>query len=169
MPPAPDKEQTGIFCEGREEVIWEIYGYYQPKENKWYIGSTRKGLEARAGLDGRGYRKQLKFWSAIQTYGWSSFQSHILNHAYSKDEALGLEDFYMERYNSIENGYNSKFNTKPTPCAAHILQLNKDSKPIKIYKTLAEASKRSGLSESTITKALINEEKGGSFYWKLIL
>ena len=169
MPLAPDKEQTGIFCEGREEVIWEIYGYYQPEENKWYIGSTNQGVSRRAGKDGEGYRQCRKFWAAIKKYGWENFDRCIFRQTSSKEEALKLEDYYMEVYDSVRNGYNSKYNYEPAGVhTSYVLQYDKSFNLIKKYKSLSQASKRSGVPEYKIVKAILDNESVHSFYWRIL-
>ena len=85
---------------------YTIYGYYQPAENKWYVGRTFRTQISRAGRKGQGYKNCHKFYSAIHQYGWPSFEYHILDTTTDKDEAYRLERYWIEQKNSVENGYN---------------------------------------------------------------
>lgn len=150
-------------------MIWEIYGYYQPKENKWYIGSTNQGVLRRAGKNGEGYRQCRKFWAAIKKYGWDSFVRCIFNHASSKEDALKLEDYYMEAYDSVRSGYNSKYNYEAVGVhSVQVLQYDKNLNLIKKYRSLSSASKRSGIPDYKIVKAALNGNMIDSFYWKIL-
>lgn len=82
-----------------------IYLHISPS-NKYYVGITRRKPEDRWGKNGINYSKQIKFYNAIQKYGWSNFKHKILEKGLDEDTALFLEERYIEEYNSVDNGYN---------------------------------------------------------------
>lgn len=93
--------------------------------NKVYIGQTCQKPEHRWGANGNGYREQQKFYNAIQKYGWNNFEHIILEECDNEKEALNRESYYIQKYDSINNGYNilshgiesaNKINQKPVYC-----------------------------------------------------
>lgn len=72
-----------------------------------YIGKTYcKYQSMRAGKDGCNYKVCPKFWNGIQTYGWPNFQYSVLADNLTKEEAERLEQYYIEYYDSVNQGYN---------------------------------------------------------------
>lgn len=55
---------------------YSIYKHTSPS-GKSYIGITKQGKK-RFGKDGNGYKKQRKFYNAIQKYGWDNFKHEII-------------------------------------------------------------------------------------------
>lgn len=91
------------------ERTYTIYGYFNPIENKWYVGRTYMTQKGRSKKEGSGYRNQGVFWSAIQRYGWDLFNHnyHILETTTDLEESYELEKKWVEKKNSIyPNGYN---------------------------------------------------------------
>ena len=99
-----------------------IYRHWIVNENgveKSYIGQTRETTtEKRWGKDGCGYKPQkdktsTKFWNAIKKYGWHNFSHKTLftiECATEEELVFWLnqwEIYYIEKYNSFYNGYNS--------------------------------------------------------------
>lgn len=83
-----------------------VYIHTNLINNKKYIGITCQEPQKRWGKDGYGYREQLKFYNAIQKYGWNNFSHEIVAKNLTNEEALELESEYISYYNSINNGYN---------------------------------------------------------------
>lgn len=83
-----------------------VYAHINKINNKAYIGITSRKPEIRWGKNGEGYKQQIKFYNAIQKYGWDNFEHKILIDHLNEQEALELESIYIENYNSIDNGYN---------------------------------------------------------------
>ena len=90
------------YIEGKGYVI---YAHISPN-GKYYIGITKRDPPELRWDEGRGYKKQRKFWNAIKYYGWDNFQHIILETGLSKKMAEYKETKYIEKYNSVENGYN---------------------------------------------------------------
>ena len=77
---------------------------------KYYIGQTTRTIKCRAGKDGSKYlgNKNSKFARAIKKWGWNSFELTILEENIENiDELNKLEMYYIEKYDSYNNGYNS--------------------------------------------------------------
>lgn len=94
---------------GEEDYVvgkgYTVYAHISPK-GKYYIGITKKDPPELRWNNGKGYQKQRKMWNAIKYYGWDNFQHIILETGLSKKRAKYLETRYIEKYNSVENGYN---------------------------------------------------------------
>lgn len=84
-----------------------IYGYYQPAENKWYVGRTGSYPFVRAGKEGERYLlKCPKFAEAIRKYGWDSFEYHVLETTEDEKLSWELEKKWIALKDSYNNGYN---------------------------------------------------------------
>lgn len=84
-----------------------IYKHTSPS-GKVYIGKTcRKNPEYRWS-NGKGYKSNKYFNSAIQKYGWDNFSHEILASNLSKQEAYWGEIYFIKVYDSTnrEKGYN---------------------------------------------------------------
>jgi len=76
--------------------------------NKSYIGCTKKTLEERK--DGHFYqqnRLNSKFYKALREYGFDVFDWAILEETDSVNKMLNLEMYYIKKYNTFYDGYNS--------------------------------------------------------------
>jgi len=85
---------------------YNVYKHTNLINGKSYIGITSQKCENRWGINGKGYELQPKFYHAIQKYGWDNFEHKILYTDLDKDTALQIEADLIQKYNSIENGYN---------------------------------------------------------------
>lgn len=83
----------------------KVYCYTNIHNNKKYIGQTIASLKIRADC-GRDYEQCPKFWKAIQKYGWDSFIPEILAENITAEKANELEAFYINKFDTINNGYN---------------------------------------------------------------
>ena len=87
-----------------------MYIVYKRTNNingKMYIGQTEQTLEGRW-ANGKGYRGSVKFYAAIQKYGAENFSHEILKENLTKEEADYWEVYYIEKFDTIKNGYNLK-------------------------------------------------------------
>lgn len=87
-----------------------VYKHTSPS-GKVYIGYTGKNPPSeRWRKDGIGYsnKKATIFYKAILKYGWENFTTEILKDNLTLKEALELEKYYIDLYNSTNNsfGYN---------------------------------------------------------------
>lgn len=85
-----------------------IYKVTNDVNNKLYIGQTTKTLEERiknhrnsfvSGVDNHLYR-------AMRKYGWDKFHFITIREADTQEELDALEEYYIEKYDTIHNGYN---------------------------------------------------------------
>jgi len=92
-------------------VLWTVYMHTCNINNKKYIGITcQTPYHARFNGNGSGYKTSIKFWNAIQKYGWENFSHEVLAQDVSKEEAHELERKYIKQYRTEEDdfGYNIK-------------------------------------------------------------
>lgn len=85
-----------------------VYVYTNNITNEKYVGQTRANLKSRAGKNGKAYKQSTKFWNAIQKYGWKNFSVEIAGERLSQIDADNLEQMLIEKYDSINNGYNTQ-------------------------------------------------------------
>lgn len=84
-----------------------IYAHINKINGKVYIGQTKQTLQKRWGR-GSEYSTCTHFYKAIQKYGWDNFQHIVLECGLNDDEINEKEEYWINYYNSIENGYNIK-------------------------------------------------------------
>ena len=91
------------------EKIWLIYVHKCKTTGKCYVGQTCRKLEKRWGKNGKNYTEHnnLKFYNAIQKYGWEDFEHFIIAQCNSLEEAYELERYYINKLDTYKNGYNS--------------------------------------------------------------
>ena len=87
--------------------LYCVYMHTNKLNNKKYIGITCRSVEVRWN-NGKGYKLNRHFWSAIQKYGWDNFIHEILASDLSKEEAQKLEVELISVYNTTDEnfGYN---------------------------------------------------------------
>lgn len=88
--------------EGKSYVV---YRHVFPN-GKSYIGITCAKPYHRRWRGGTGYYQQPKMYNAILKYGWENVQHELLYENLSQDDANRIEREMIEKYNSVENGYN---------------------------------------------------------------
>lgn len=90
-----------------QEALGIIYIITNKVNSKVYIGQTRKSLSERMRHHFSKYETCTKLRKAIEQYGKDNFIYNVLE-LVPYSELNDREAFYIERYNSIENGYNIK-------------------------------------------------------------
>lgn len=94
----------------KNSKTYYIYGHKNKLNSKWYIGQTCQ-QPYRRWRDGKGYttcnksKGCRKFANAIKKYGWDNFE-HIILETTTEEFVDEREIYYINKYNSIENGYN---------------------------------------------------------------
>ncbi|URZ16921.1 NUMOD3 domain-containing DNA-binding protein [Clostridium felsineum] len=97
----------------REELELEtglIYMAVNKVNGKCYVGQTRKGFHERQKkhrYDATVQKLDYKFYRAIRKYGWEGFTWQILEDQIPLLLLNYKECFYIYRYGSFTNGYNS--------------------------------------------------------------
>lgn len=87
-----------------KENRYTLYVHIFPN-GKLYFGITKQDVKDRWG-NGYGYKKQPKIYSAIQQYGWDNIEHRIIRIGLTAEEAQYKEKYYIEKYNTINDGYN---------------------------------------------------------------
>lgn len=82
---------------------YTIYRFLFP-DGQSYIGATSRSPEQRW-QHGEGYKGQ-SVYSAIAQYGWDKIKKEILAEAQDAETACELEQLYIDKYDSVNNGYN---------------------------------------------------------------
>ena len=89
---------------------WLIYKHTSERSGKSYIGLTSRTMEARwkehCGNANRGSDNH--FHKALRLYGYENWLHEIIADSIDTfEEACQLEKFYIKKFNTFENGYNS--------------------------------------------------------------
>lgn len=85
-----------------------IYHITNKLNGKVYIGQTVRSLDVRikqhinTAMSGCSYH----LYRAIRKYGWENFEYGIVAYADNKEQLNQLEMYYIQKYDSIRNGYN---------------------------------------------------------------
>ena len=58
--------------------VWKVYLHTNLINNKKYVGITSQSLASRWGHNGHNYKRQKKFYNAIQKYSWENFSHELL-------------------------------------------------------------------------------------------
>ena len=90
-----------------QEPLGIIYIITNKVNSKVYIGQTRKSLSERMRHHFSKYETCKKLKKATEQYGKDNFLYSVLE-LVPYSELNDRETFYIEKYNSIENGYNIK-------------------------------------------------------------
>lgn len=96
-----DDIQSLTFKEGVRN--WCIYKHTLKQTGQVYIGQTNN-IKAR--WKPSAYKNCVKFYNAIQKYGWNNFTHEVLINNLTLDEANKLETHFILLYDSINNGFN---------------------------------------------------------------
>ena len=86
-----------------------IYKITNTKNNKVYIGQTINSLEKRFNrhkTDALNNILDTHFARAIRKYGIDAFKPEIIDTANSQEELTKKEQYWIQYYNSIQDGYN---------------------------------------------------------------
>lgn len=81
-----------------------VYCHTSPSGKK-YIGMS-KNVKRRWEAHGKHYKMCTKFYNAIKKYGWENITHEILEENLTKREAEKLEEFYIKKFDTVNNGYN---------------------------------------------------------------
>lgn len=82
---------------------WCVYNHTLKGTGQVYIGQTNN-IKNR--WKPSAYKQCIKFYNAIQKYGWDNFDHEILANNLTLEEANELETKFIIEYDSINNGFN---------------------------------------------------------------
>lgn len=174
------------------ENNYTVYIHKNIVNGKCYVGLTRQNCEERWRM-GKGYKTQIKFYRAIQKYGWDKFEHLIVATNLTEIEASQLEQELIQKYDSCNNGYNvdlggSTTNHSPETiekirqknigrkCSEETKQkISESSIHFAVicietgitYPSLAEAERQTGIDKASIGKCCRGiMYKAGSYTWR---
>lgn len=84
-----------------------VYMHVNKINNKKYIGQSAN-VKERWRCNGKNYFASIKFFRAIQKYGWDNFDHIIIKENLFRYEADQLEKELIKKYDTVNNGYNIK-------------------------------------------------------------
>lgn len=85
-----------------------VYHLINKINGNGYIGQAVDFKDRMNKYKGLRCKQQPKLYNAIKKYGWNNFDVHILEVARDKEDLNILECFYMDKFQTIEFGYNLK-------------------------------------------------------------
>jgi len=130
-----------------------------------YIGATTVELEERMkdhynkAVKNYGY----KFQTAIREYGIENIKWEQIDTAQDSNELALKESRYIEKFDSINSGYNSD---RGGGFKKLIYKFNFTGELESTFQSLEEASKSSSISKESISHACVGDRKtSNGFYW----
>lgn len=167
------------------DKTYKVYRYWIDLDGReWsYVGYTGQSLYDRAGgLTGRHYLNTSKFGFAIETYGWPNFKREILEDNLTEKEAREKEQFYIQKYNSINQGFNLSKGGKGNQgvhwsalsnqknALAHgisgVMQYDLNNNQINQFNSVHEAGRQTGISYQAIWMACKGiHQTAGNYKW----
>lgn len=87
---------------------WKVYVHINKANDKKYVGITSKPNVNHRWRDGRGYKENPHFYSAIKKYGWDGFDHIVLFSDFNDAEAKDMERFLIKLWKTqdMSFGYN---------------------------------------------------------------
>ena len=105
-----EKEPQRFNYNPSEEIYGIIYLVYNNKSQRYYVGQTTNSFDIRyqsGWLYGHTHKDTVK--EDLEKYGEDSFEYiKIFKVAHNQEELDKLEAYYIEYFDSYENGYNDK-------------------------------------------------------------
>lgn len=146
-----------------------IYSGYNQITDKRYIGATTGDLDKRIRehLDKGVSNNSTFFTSELLLYGLEKYLFEVIDTAETKDELAQKEIYYINKYNTFHDGYNSD---RGGGFKKTIYQFEFDNpEPIATYQSLEEAGNSVNASPKTISNACLGTLKSAKGYlWSYI-
>lgn len=111
---------------GMSNIIGCIYLHKNKINGKCYVGQTINRPERRW-QNGTGYSSCTKFNYAIKKYGWENFEHLILEDEIPIEQLNERELYWINKYDSFYNGYNSILPDKQVVYSPETIQRLRDS------------------------------------------
>ena len=127
-----------------------IYKATNKINGKSYIGQTID-YHTRIWQHRRCYEKEdCKFHDAIKKHGFDNFEWTVLETCQDEEEAIRLEKYYIEKFDSYRNGYNMNQGGVGGHNARAVVCLTLDGKFVKRYDSAGDAEKIDGFCNSDV-------------------
>lgn len=88
-----------------EDRAWKVYLHTNITNDKKYVGITSRDNVERRWCEGRGYKGNPRFFSAIKKYGWDGFLHETLYTGLSEVEAKSKEVELIQLLNTQDSDY----------------------------------------------------------------
>ena len=144
-----------------------IYKITNTIDNKCYIGQS---VDIKARWRSHKYEaqtgeSQLPLYAALREYGIDAFKFEVLEKCSLKQEILDeREHYWIEYYNSYNNGYNSTLGGQSEGIPVYQYDLNGNY--VDEYESISEAARKLGYGRSTICAVLNHERQTAyGFQW----
>ena len=86
--------------------MYTVYAHRNLKNGKSYVGMTSREPKERW-RSGWGYKNNLRMWKDIKESDWNKDWKHnIIGKFEDKQEALNVEEMFIQLFNSTNEGYN---------------------------------------------------------------
>ena len=107
-----------------------IYKITNDVNSKLYIGQTTRTLEERINDHRRMYNSgsDFRIYNAMREYGWDKFHFQIIAEVEDQETLNELEIYYIEKYDTINNGYNMALGGDINPMCSPIIKERHDNK-----------------------------------------
>lgn len=162
---------TDKDLQNNEYRRYKVYVYTNKVNGKKYVGQTCQSLEYRAN-NGRGYKRCLHFYRAIEKYGWDNFEPRILSDCLTKKEADVLEKMYINILRTRNNEYGYNITEGGHIIANHtrsVIQFDKNFNYIKRFNSIKEASLETGVKANSINMTCssnyLSVHSAGGYRW----
>ena len=123
---------------------WKVYVHINKINGKRYVGITSQKPEYRWN-NGRAYKRNPHFNSAILKYGWDNFEHTVLYDFLSEEEAKRIEIELIAKWNTQDNRYGYNIAAGGESSSGYILSEE-------VRKRISEAHKGHYVSEETKQK-----------------
>jgi len=111
-----------------ESIMEVIYKLTSPS-GKYYIGRSKNYDNRMKQHESRSKTSdEIVLYKAIRKYGWDNFTKEILAEV-SNSEAVEIEEFFIEKYNAVTEGYNMTYKG----CGGDIWEGRRDTKEYEEY------------------------------------
>lgn len=84
---------------------WIVYVHINKLNGKRYVGITSKHKPEYRWNNGRGYRENPHFYSAIEAYGWDCFEHIVLFKNFSAHMAKEMEQYLISIWRTQDSAY----------------------------------------------------------------
>lgn len=146
-----------------ENDTWKVYVHINKTNGKMYVGITSTSLMKRFETNGTGYsHHNIKFWRAIQKYGWDNFEHFLFADHLTENEANNMEAVLIEKLDTIDNGYNCRGGGKAGKLSEATRQKIKEKRALQTIShesIMKTAEKNRGIKRSDEFKSHLKEVK----------